>query len=314
MNRLQIIGMGITLVLSGGLLSVGAAEQSQRAGAENGHARWTQETERLMDDSKRLGNLTGNRVRNNEDERLGSLNDLVIKLPSGEIKYAVVSSGGIFGFGAKGRLVPYDMLSMSDDGSVFRLNVNKELWENVPEFDKDKMDELDSNGLGDRIKEILGFSNDADTRHQDRDARSNRDEDEKDEDRYDNAQSERAERGQQQQRAGQRSQSGERSEHGADESTHYLVSDLLDYDVVDAQDESVGRISDFLIGQDNKKVSHVLLSIGGFMRVGDEKFAVSPNELQFDKEEKKVRLPVAKEAFSDSRTAEQENWFQEIFN
>lgn len=308
MHKLRMMGIGVTLVLSGAVLSFGAAGESQRIDAENGGARWTQETERLMDESRKIGDMTGNRVRNHQEERLGSVNDLVIKLPSGEIEYAVISSGGVFGVGGTNRLVPYEMLSMSGDEGEFRLDVDEEMWDELPEFDKEEMDELESEGFRDQLKESLGFDDDSEDRSRERGERPSRDGD-RDEDRYENAETDRGE-----QRSRERGERDERSAIGMNGASHYLVSDVLGYDVVDTEDESVGRVSDFLIGEDDKKISHVLLSIGGFLRIGDEKFAVSPEELNFDKEEGKVRLPVGREAFSDERTEDHDNWFENIFN
>jgi hypothetical protein len=84
-----------------------------------------------------IGNLLGNEVVNVERERLGTITTYGIDLEQGRIAYAVLSFGGFLGFGDKWFAVPWDALQFSPHDKKFILNVNKELLEQVPGFDKD---------------------------------------------------------------------------------------------------------------------------------------------------------------------------------
>lgn len=84
-----------------------------------------------------INNLTGNDVVNIDGEKLGSIASYGIDLERGRIAYAVLSVGGFMGFGDKWFAVPWDALQFSPHDRKFILNVNKELLEDAPGFDKD---------------------------------------------------------------------------------------------------------------------------------------------------------------------------------
>jgi sporulation protein YlmC with PRC-barrel domain len=84
-----------------------------------------------------MNNLTGNDVVNIDGEKLGSIASYGIDLERGRIAYAVLSVGGFMGFGDKWFAVPWDALQFSPHDRKFVLNVNKELLEDAPGFDKD---------------------------------------------------------------------------------------------------------------------------------------------------------------------------------
>jgi sporulation protein YlmC with PRC-barrel domain/stress response protein YsnF len=84
-----------------------------------------------------VGNLTGNDVVNVDGERLGTIATYGIDLEQGRIAYAVLSFGGFMGFGDKWFAVPWDAMQFSSHDRKFILNVNKELLEQAPGFDKD---------------------------------------------------------------------------------------------------------------------------------------------------------------------------------
>jgi uncharacterized protein (TIGR02271 family) len=87
--------------------------------------------------------LTGNDVVNVEGERLGTIACYGIDLEQGRIAYAVLSVGGFMGFGDKWFAVPWDAIQFSPHDRKFILNVNKELLEQAPGFDKDNWPSLD---------------------------------------------------------------------------------------------------------------------------------------------------------------------------
>jgi sporulation protein YlmC with PRC-barrel domain len=84
-----------------------------------------------------VSDLTGNDVVNIEGERLGTIASYAIDLEQGRIAYAVLSFGGFLGFGDKRFAVPWDAMQFSPHDKKFILNVNKELLEQAPGFDKD---------------------------------------------------------------------------------------------------------------------------------------------------------------------------------
>lgn len=76
-------------------------------------------------------------VKNLAGEDLGEVEDLMLDLESGCINYAVLSFGGILGFGDKYFAVPWQAFDMDTENEHLILNADKKRLENAPGFDKD---------------------------------------------------------------------------------------------------------------------------------------------------------------------------------
>jgi len=83
------------------------------------------------------GSITDEKVRNLSGEDLGKIEEVVLDAHSGKIAYAVLSFGGFLGMGDKLFAIPWQSLSLNDDADGFVLNVDREVLENAPGFDKD---------------------------------------------------------------------------------------------------------------------------------------------------------------------------------
>lgn len=81
--------------------------------------------------------LSGNEVCNKKDERLGTLQDIMLDTDSGRIRYAVMSSGGFLGMGDRLFAVPWGALKLDTHNKRFILDVDAERVKAAPGFDKD---------------------------------------------------------------------------------------------------------------------------------------------------------------------------------
>ena len=81
--------------------------------------------------------IMGHKVINTAGEQLGSIKELMIDLDGGLIAYAVLSFGGILGMGDKLFAIPWEALTIDTENHTFILDVDKEVLENAPGFDKD---------------------------------------------------------------------------------------------------------------------------------------------------------------------------------
>jgi sporulation protein YlmC with PRC-barrel domain len=81
--------------------------------------------------------LTGNDVCNKKDERLGTVEDIMLDIDSGTIRYAVMSSGGFLGMGDRLFAVPWGALKLDSHNKRFILDVDAERVKAAPGFDKD---------------------------------------------------------------------------------------------------------------------------------------------------------------------------------
>lgn len=93
--------------------------------------------------------LTGDEVRNFDDEPLGKMEDFMLDLERGCISYAVLSFGGVLGVGDKLFAVPWKALTVDTDAKAFRMDVDRQRLEDAPGFDKDNWPEqADTTWLG----------------------------------------------------------------------------------------------------------------------------------------------------------------------
>jgi len=84
-----------------------------------------------------VSTLTGDKVRNDRNEDLGKIHDLMIDVEHGRIAYAVLSFGGIMGMGDKLFAIPWSSLRVDRENECMVLDVPKERLEAAPGFSKD---------------------------------------------------------------------------------------------------------------------------------------------------------------------------------
>jgi sporulation protein YlmC with PRC-barrel domain len=80
--------------------------------------------------------LTGDDVINASGENLGEIQEIMIDVASGRVAYAVLSFGGVLGFGDKLFAIPWEALQLDAGNQCFVLDVGKEQLEGAPGFDK----------------------------------------------------------------------------------------------------------------------------------------------------------------------------------
>lgn len=88
------------------------------------------------------GTLMGDSVRNSAGEHLGKIEEIMIDVNNGKIAYAVLSFGGFLGIGDKLFAVPWDSLTLNSAAQEFILDVDKEVLEHAPGFDKDNWPDM----------------------------------------------------------------------------------------------------------------------------------------------------------------------------
>ena len=81
--------------------------------------------------------LEGDEVKNASGDDLGTIDHIMIDVPTGRVAYAVLSFGGLLGMGDKLFAVPWSALKLDTGQKCFVLHASKEYLENAPGFDKD---------------------------------------------------------------------------------------------------------------------------------------------------------------------------------
>ena len=80
--------------------------------------------------------LAGDKVRNQAGENLGTIEEIMLDIPSGRVAYAVLSIGGFLGIGSKLFAVPWSAMQIDEGEHQFVLDVDRATLENAPAFDK----------------------------------------------------------------------------------------------------------------------------------------------------------------------------------
>ncbi|MCC5867764.1 MAG: PRC-barrel domain-containing protein [Gammaproteobacteria bacterium] len=81
--------------------------------------------------------ITGDDVCNMQDESLGTIQDIMLDIQTGKIRYAVLSSGGFLGMGDRLFAVPWNAFKQDKQNKRFMLDVDVERLKKAPGFDKD---------------------------------------------------------------------------------------------------------------------------------------------------------------------------------
>ena len=83
---------------------------------------------------QKASKLMGTSVKNNQDEKLGKVENLLVDLSSGRIVAVVISSGGFIGIGDELSAVPPNALRFTSDRAALQLDASKEMLAASPHF------------------------------------------------------------------------------------------------------------------------------------------------------------------------------------
>lgn len=86
------------------------------------------------------------------------------------------------------------------------------------------------------------------------------------------------------------------------------ATSLMSDDIYNAKEEKLGSIKDFMLDIHSGTVSYAVLSIGGFLGMGDKLFAVPWNALTLDTENKRFVLNVESERLEDAPGFDKDHW------
>ena len=88
-----------------------------------------------------------------------------------------------------------------------------------------------------------------------------------------------------------------------------LSASTLEKDSVkNMQGEDLGEIKEIMIDTEGGQVQYYVLSFGGFLGMGDKLFAVPPQAISVDTEQKCVVLNVEKDLLKEAPGFDKDNW------
>ena len=86
--------------------------------------------------------LVGDRVVNLAGEDIGRIEELMVDVTTGRVAYAVLSFGGVLGFGRKLFALPWSALTVDEQKKRFVVNVSRQELAHMPGFDRDHWPDL----------------------------------------------------------------------------------------------------------------------------------------------------------------------------
>ena len=100
--------------------------------------------------------LIGRAVENPHGNELGQISDVIIEATTGNVAYAVLTSGGFVGLGGKLFAIPWRALQQPTSTKALRLDMTEEQLKQAPGFDKDQWPDLEDRHWGDTVHAYYG--------------------------------------------------------------------------------------------------------------------------------------------------------------
>lgn len=111
----------------------------------------------------RASEIIGMQVNGESNKELGEVNDVVVDMKNGKVKYLALSYGGVLGVGDKLFAVPFnafDCRQGEDEDEYFLVvNIAEETLKNAPGFDEDNWPNFADSRWDDNLRKHYGDSN-----------------------------------------------------------------------------------------------------------------------------------------------------------
>lgn len=139
-NKIFFSTAALTMMLSGPSLFANQDQQQQRADEQQTNTQRQESGQSLRvtglyPDLYKATGVMGKTVKNDKDQELGEISELVID-KSGQVKYAVLAHGGTLGVGEKRSAISWDLFQISPEGDhyILTLDATQEGLANAPSF------------------------------------------------------------------------------------------------------------------------------------------------------------------------------------
>src|SRR5437588_12682376 len=112
-----------------------------------------------------VSRLLGMTVESSDGQKLGRVRNFAADMATGEIKYAILSSGGFLGIGSRLKIAPNGALSLATaKRGIVALNTTAFRWKDAPEFKKSELALLNHEDRAEPIYKFYGLSPRLETR------------------------------------------------------------------------------------------------------------------------------------------------------
>jgi hyperosmotically inducible periplasmic protein len=291
------------------------------------HSAWANR----LNDAAKASDIIGMVVKNNQDEKLGKVENLAVDVESGRIVQVIISSGGFLGMDKTLTPVPPEALHHDVGQKFLQLDASKEKFDAAPKCDTAKWDE---DSQSNRVSEVYGYygqqpyfvhdgygttmsaasanslprnmdgtintagARPGDTAHNVEVARNV-------EENNNNISTRNAD--------GTWTRTYYSNGNGAKASWSNLgyvqkASKLMGASVNNLQDEKIGKVNNFILDLPAGRIVAVIISSGGYMGMDGELSAVPPTALRFNTEHDSLQLDTSKEMLANSPHFKSNEW------
>ncbi len=285
--------------------------------------------EHLMGAAK-ASDVIGMTVKNNQDEKLGKVEDIAVDVESGRIVQVILSSGGFLGMGDTLTAVPPGALHHDATDKFLHMDISQEKFKAAPHFDDSKWEESSQSNRVSQVYVYYGeqpyFNREgswttnkdgtiAETLPQNMDGTLNTD-GSRNVDKTRNAETARnvdENTGAVPARNPDGTWTGVRSPNVVGTRWSRLgyvqkASKLMGASVKNLQDEQLGEVKNFIVDISSGRIVAVIISSGEFLGIGGELSAVPPTALRFNAEHDTFRLDASKEMLANSPHFKSGEW------
>lgn len=279
-----------------------------------------------LNGAAKASDVIGMTVQNNQNEKLGTVEDLAVDVESGRIVQVILSTGGFLGIGDSLTAVPPGALRHDDANQVLHLDADKEKLAGAPKFDDSKWAVCcDSNHLaavydyygrnsdftfihkGDAVLDGLRDPNGRVIREGQRANDLNRDQNGRvtqEGQRASDLNRDADETRKQDRRSNKNQSMIQASRLGQVQK----ASEILDMSVRNPRNEEMGDVENILLDLPSGRIVAIILSSGGFLGIGDELSAVPPTALRFNSDRSHLQLDASKEMMSNAPHFQAGQW------
>lgn len=145
---------GASVDLKNGTVAVNVNADQNRDQADS------KQSDSSKDVVRRAKELVGMTVKNSADKELGAVEDLMIEMETGNVRYAAITFGGLFGFGAKLFAVPWAAFDLQHNPSTNRyhmvLTVDEATLRKAPGFDRSNWPNFADPTFSDEVDKHFG--------------------------------------------------------------------------------------------------------------------------------------------------------------
>jgi hypothetical protein len=113
----------------------------------------------LPDDATPLiaaSRISGTAVYNRQDEKLGTVEDLMLDPVTGMVGYAVLSFGGFLGLGNRHHPLPWSSLAYDAARGVYVVDIDRSALQEAPSYDPEDISAWEDPTYGRQLSDYYG--------------------------------------------------------------------------------------------------------------------------------------------------------------